>query len=324
MKVHPCLLVAACASAPAVAAERIELRMLTSWSPNYIGVPKIAERFADKVTAASAGSIGFTLTGPEGIPAFEQFTPVTLGIFDLLFTHGSFHLAHTGTGIALDAVSGTPAALRTSGLWAAVDTNYQSLGLKLLALPVSAMGYQIYLHEPIGEHCALDARRIRASPLYAPLLAALGATTVSIPASETREALLRGQLDGAAWTAVGSLDLRWSEANRYLLRPTFGSFTHQLLINLERWNALDADDQKLLLAAGAELEEKTYSRFRKYALKEENELKTRGMQTTNLCGDFLINLPRLWADGIWQLAAEHDGTAVPRLREQARAAGLTH
>lgn len=323
MRLLLCVLLAASAGVPAGAADGTDLRMLTSWSPHYIGVPKIAERFANKVTEASNGSIRFIVTGPEGIPAFEQFIPVTLGIFDLLFTHGGFHLDHTAVGSALDAVSAQPAALRESGLWTAVDARYREFGLKLLALPVSALGHQIYLREPIDAQCALAGRRIRGSALYAPLLAALGAITVTLPASATRAALDRRLVDGAAWTAVGSVELRWSEASRYLLRPFFGSFTHLLLINLERWEALGDAEQKLLLVAGAELETKTYARFRKYALKEENELKTRGMLTTNLCGEALATLPRRWADGIWQLAAEHDGEAVHALREQARTAGLT-
>jgi TRAP-type transport system periplasmic protein len=297
------------------AAPSMDLRVLSSWSPNYVGVPKVAERYAEKVTEAAGDTIRFSFTGPASIPAFEQFAPVALGIFDILFTHG--------IGVALDAVSAPPAALRESGVWAAVDEHYQRLGFKLLALPASPAGYQIYLREPIDESCDLADRRIRGSSMYATLLAGLGAETATLPASKTRAALAGRALDGAAWAAVGGAALGWSEASRYLLRPTFGSFTHLLLINRERFAAMPAADQRLLLAAGADLEDRTYLRFRKYALQEENALKTRGMLTTELCGHALAQAPQLWADGIWALAGERDGTTAQRLRELAREAGIS-
>ena len=80
-------------------AHALELRMLMAWSETYPGVTEMAERFAHRVDQASGGEVTLALTGPDSIPAFEQLLPVSLGIFDLLFTHGSFHLDTTGIGI---------------------------------------------------------------------------------------------------------------------------------------------------------------------------------------------------------------------------------
>lgn len=300
-----------------------ELRVLMSWSPAYIGVPKVAERFATKVGESSHGRLTFSFTDPGSIPASEQFTPVALGIFDILYTHGSLHTEHTTLGLALDAIEADPAALRASGVWAAADRHYSALGLKLLAMPVSSGGYQLFLRTPLDGACDLGGRRIRATPPFFGFLAALGAVPGELPLEQARRALEHGELDGTLWPAVGALYYRWDELHSHFLRPTFGAVTHLLLMNLASWNALEPADQTLLLAAGAELEEKSYRRFRKYANQEENAFKLRGLQTTSPCAATAADLGRQFSAHLWDYAIERGGAPLQEVRGLARAAGLT-
>ena len=307
----------------AVTAQALELRMLMAWDENYPGVPQMAERFARKVDEASGGEVTFALTGPDSIPPFEQLLPVSLGIFDILFTHGGFHLDTLGIGIALDAIAAEPDALHSSGVWDAVDAAYQKHGLKLIAIPVAASGYQVFLREPVTADCSLHGRKVRAAPSYARLLESLGARPVALPIAEVHDALGNKSLDGVAWSTIGTLGFKWYEVNRYLLRPTFGVVSHLLLMNLDTWQNLPLDLQRLLLEQGAKLEQKATTRFPKVAAGEINDLSVAGMQITSLCGKGARRLRNDWVEGVWQLAIDKSGDEARALRKLAEKAELT-
>ncbi len=307
----------------AASSHALELRMLMSWDDKYPGTSEMAERFARRVDEVSGGEVTFTLTGPDSIPAFEQLLPTSLGIFDLLFTHGAFHLDTTGVGLALDAIDTDPDTLHSAGIWDAVDKAYQKHGLKLLAIPVASNGYQIFLREPVTQSCSLDGRSIRAAPSYWHLIESLGARPVLLPIGEVHDALGNKTLDGVAWSTIGTLDFKWYEVNRYLMRPTFGVTSHLLLMNLDTWQNLPLDLQRLLLDQGAKLEQKAVTRFKKVAAGEMNDLNVTGMQITSLCHKGARRVKREWTEGIWQLAMEKSPDEVRALRALAEKAGAT-
>ena len=300
-----------------------EFRMLVSWTPTYEDVSQVAERYAHKLADASKGAIAFSFAGPESVPANDQFALVRLGIFDAVFTHGSFHGAATPLGLALDAVHADPATMRESGVWGATEAHYEALGLKLLAMPVSRIGHHLLLRDPVAADCTLAGRRLRGAPVYHGLLDALGAEAVAMPVAETRSALAQGTLDGIAWPALDPLHNHWHEATRYFTRPTFGNYTYLLLMNLERWRALDEDTRGLLRAQGVTLEVRTWKRSRKRASHPDAALNRQGLQASNLCGEQAEALSRYWAESVWAFTIEQGGAPLAALRDLARAAGLS-
>ena len=316
-----CLLLQAALSG---AASSTELRVLSSWTPDYIGIPQIVERFARKVEPRAESGLQFIFFGPEAVPAFDQLAAVQIGIFDVLFTLGLFHLDITGVGHALSALEAEPGALRDGGLWQSVDQHYESLGLKLLAIPTWHPGHQLLLREPVGADCTIQGRRIRGGALYQRLLEDLGALGNTLPRSEIKRALALRELDGVARPVAGSSTTDWAPLNRYFLRPGLGSAPHLLLMNLTTWQSLPQNLQQLLLEEGEALEIRTWKRSSRFIGLEEAGLNQQGLQATLLCDASLAALPRLWADNTWAVAGEKDRAAVQALREQARAAGLTH
>jgi len=300
-----------------------ELRMLMSWTPAYEDVAQVAERYARKLAEASQGTLGFTLAGPQSVPANDQLELVRLGVFDVVFTHGSFHSATTPLGLALDAVHADPASMRESGVWGAVEAHYEELGLKLLAMPVSRIGHHLLLREPVAADCTLTGRRLRGAPVYHGLLGALGAEAILMPVTEARSALAQGSLDGIAWSAVDPLHNHWYESTRYFTRPTFGNYTYLLLMNLERWRSLDETTRELLRAHGVTLEVRTWKRSRKRASHPDAALNRQGLQASNLCGAQAEALPRYWAESVWAFTIEQGGAALAAVRDLARAAGLS-
>lgn len=322
-----CIKTAAFVSALALAlpgqTRAADLQMLVGWSPGY-PVVEVAQTYAEMVAIASDGMFSIVTRGPETVSPFEQLEPVSAGVFDLLFTHPAYHTGTTGIALGLDASDGDPQLRRDSGAWDAVDAAYQEFGLKLLSLPVSGdVGFGILLKTPIGEDGGLRGRKIRASPLYQPLIEALGGSAVVLPPSEIYSSLERGVVDGAAWPIFGPLQFKWYEVAPYLLEPNFGVVTHQIFMNKAKWNTLTEEQQSVLLVVGADLEKSAYEEFSNRAATEISAMITEGAQITSLGDTQRASLTEIWRNGVWELAGNITNSGVEELRAQLRAVGAT-
>ena len=314
------LLALAISSAPSTAAE---YRMLTSWDKANPAVPLLAEGFAKNVEAASKGSIKFVLSGPETVPGFEQLQPVVAGAFHMLFTHGIYHYGTTGLSVGLDAVRGTIEERRASGLFEALDKHYQKIGIKVVAVALSAKtGYAFALKSPVTADGDLKGKKVRGTPAYHPLIRMLGGAPVVLPIPEVYTALEKGVIDGAASPVVGLLGVKWHEVAKYLAQPSFG-FTHQLfLMNLATWNRLPDADKKLLLDEGRKIEEVWYREYDRMAEAEVKELIAKGVTVSKL-GPSQDKLNAVWSEGLWDLAEKKSPNEAKELRAIAKAKGLT-
>ena len=166
-------------------AEAADFRMLSSWDKTNPAVAKLAEPFAKGVEAATNGSVRFVISGPETVPPFEQLQPASTGVFPLLFTHAIYHYGTTGVAVGMDAVRGDLEARRKSGMVEVLDKHYQKLGLKLVAVAISATkGYHIVLRAPVGPSGDLQGRKIRGTPSYHNVINMLGASPVVLPGGE--------------------------------------------------------------------------------------------------------------------------------------------
>ena len=99
-------------------AQATDLRMLSSYDLTSAYTREVAQRYIDKVQGASDGEVSISLNGPDVVPPFEQLQPVSVGVFDLLYTHGAYHTNTTGVGAAIapgsQKCSGTNADLLTA------------------------------------------------------------------------------------------------------------------------------------------------------------------------------------------------------------------
>jgi TRAP-type mannitol/chloroaromatic compound transport system substrate-binding protein len=305
-------------------AHAVDLQFAISWDPSITERIVVGEPFAKNVEAASNGGLKLLIKGPESIPAFEQLQPTRAGAVQLLLTHGAYHYGTTGIGVGLDAIDGPPSKRRDSGVWDMVDKDYQKLGLKLIGMPGSnKRGYHIMLREPLTTNGDLQGRKIRATPTYFPLLKLLGASAVTLSPGEIYTALEKGVIDGTTWPSTSMINTRYYEVAKFMIRPTFGNSTIVILMNLAAFNKLDEGQRKILLDEGRKMEDLYYTEFDRLSLKEEEELKARGVKVTELPDRFKEQLPQIWADGIWSLVEQKNPQEAKDLREAARKAGLT-
>jgi TRAP-type C4-dicarboxylate transport system substrate-binding protein len=98
-------------------------------------------------------------------------------------------------------------------------------------------------------------------------LKALGATPVFLSSGEVYQALQRGTIDGAVSGLTSMQDRTWGEVTKYLWMLYFCPTTSgHTVANLNSWNKLPADIQKIMLDTGREIELK----YRNGVVEKEN------------------------------------------------------
>ena len=298
-------------------------RLLTSWDPNHPSTKIVTTPYVEAIKDISKGSLTLSVSGPETVPPFEQMQPVQSGAFQLLVTHGAYHYGAVGFGMGIDAIKPDRKARRESGAWAAIDAAYQTRGMKILAMPTSVEGYQFVLRRPLGPDGDLKGMKIRATPGYIPLIDAFGGAPVNLPVGEVYQALQKGTVDGAAWTAIGVPTYRFNEVASILVRPFFGSSTYLVMMNLDAWKKLDAEKQKILLDAGIRIEESAAAPFSKLAADEQKEMLDKGMKLAEFGPRQKAFIEKHWAEGLWGLVERKEGDAGKALRAFIKGKGLT-
>lgn len=321
LRVMPAAAAVTLALTAADAAEARDLRLLSSWDSSYAAVDNVLMPFIEALDEAISDDFGVNVMGPETVPPFEQFDPVSRGLFDMLFTNGAYHFNEISVGMALDGVAGDTEALREAGIWDAVDAGYQEIGLKLIAVLYDLNGYHIILKEPLGEN-GLEGRRVRGTPIYHPAINVLGGSPVVLPGGEIYPALERGVIDGAAWPTVGAVSYRWFEVADYMMRPTFGQVGHLVLMNLDAWNGLDDETRSEIETAARSFEIEANGLFDTLVATESSALEDAGMTVTELSESLAQTLQSAWFGGVFDLAATRNTELIEEMRALATEAGL--
>lgn len=308
----------------AAAAAARELRMVAAFPESFIYAREIASPFMQRIAEETGGAVEIGLTGPDAVPALEQFEPVQSGVFDLLFTHPAYHAGVTPVGLAIDAIAADPAARRSAGVIDFIDRHYQALGMKLIAAPATgSKGFRYFLKEPIAGKPGLAGRKIRGTVSYHPMIEALGGTGVVISGGEVYSALQTGVVDGAAWGLNGAKDFKWYEVAKYMADPVFGQVGVMIFMNLDIWNGLDGQMQAAVERVAKELELSSIARFDTLAAQEKQELLDLGMQMTSFPDEEAVKFESLWSDGVWAIAGKTAPGPIAELRGIARDAGLS-
>lgn len=105
---------------------------------------------------------------------------------------------------------------------------------------------------PIKNLQELKGVPLRASGGAAQILKAWGATRVGMPMPETPEALQKGVVKGLFTSLEVMKDLKFAELCKYVTMTQTAVYPFAVVMNMDKWNALPKDVQKVLEALGPE------------------------------------------------------------------------
>lgn len=331
MKKHHVTLVAAAlaiALPTSVSAQNITLKYLTAWDKRYEGTPIIAYDYGKMVEEATNGRIKFQFSGPEVIKPNQQFQPTASGVFDLNLSVAPYYFGTTGVSMAFFAMPPSTEIWRENGYWEFSDKEMQRFGLKMISHLLggsTASMFQVMLKEPVDKSIKpLTGKKIRANALYRPVVEPLGGSMVNLSGGQIYAALQRGVVDGAAWPVLGAVNFKWYEVAKYMMRPRFGVSPYTVTMNLNKFNKMTKEDQKLLLDLGRKLEQKVPALFDDATNNEIAKLKELGVQETALEPTVGKNMVDGFIKGIWNLSMDGNKKTAGRvmeLYEMAKAKG---
>lgn len=299
------------------------LKLLASWPETMIFVKGSLQPFNKNLKEMSKGEMEISFSGPDVISAVEQFQPLQSGIFDMLLTMPAYHLGTTAIGAAVDAIKSDPTERREKGIFDYIDKHYQKLGVKVVAIiPTADMNFLTRV--PIeNANPSFKGLKIRALRTVSPLIKSLGGIPVVLPSGDVYTALQKGIIDGAAVITFGIIDLKWHEVTNYLVRPTFGSISGIILMNLKKYNSLPHHEQKIIVSVGIKSELDAVRFFQKQKSKEVKKLKELGMKVTCFRDEDARRLNSVFNDSIWSIVESKSGIETKRLHDFAISKGMT-
>jgi len=243
---------------------------------------------------------GGTLTPPD-----KCYDGVVKGISDI----GYSVLAYTRGKFPLTEVADLPLGIK-SGLVATklINEYYKKFNpkefneVKVMYLHGHGPGI-IHTKKAVRKLEDLKGMKIRCTGLAAKIAAALGATPVAMPMSETYDSLSRGVVDGSMAPMEALSTWKWGEVVKFTTEDYGASYSTGFFVvmNKDKWNALPPDIQKIIEKVNEEWIEKTG--------KVWDEIDKAGREFTLKLGNQIIPLSKeeneKWAKAVTPLLDDY-------------------
>jgi len=149
--------------------------------------------------------------------------------------------------------------------------------------------------KPVKSVADLKGLKIRESGGFAKLYGKLGASPVSMPVPDVYDALAKGTLDGfsgpiSAFTAYG-----FSEVCKYYNRISVGPGEGIWLMNLDRWNEMPPEIQKIM--------EETTKEFLEYSGPAGEQFAKDALKMIKDAGVTIVDFPASEQEKVYKAAA---------------------
>ena len=215
---------------------------------------------------------------------FQLGDAIRTGVVDVGNLPGAFYTKLMPEADAIKLSQFTIAEERGNGAWAYMnDLHNQKVNAWHLARQKDCVPFHLYLTRPIDKP-DLTGFKIRVTPIYRAFFASMGASMIRTKPGDVYTALERGTVDGYGWPTQGVLDLGWHEVTRYRVDPAFYRASVEVLVNLDRWNALTAEQRGVLEKAAAWMEG-LCSEDRSVNETERKRQAEAGIETITFSGD---------------------------------------
>ncbi len=300
-------------AAPAVAQERKDMVIVSTWGRDFPGLGTSAQRLAGRIEELTEGRIAVQyFAAGERVGAFDSFDEVASGNADAYigadyywkgkhpgwapFTAVPFGLTYT----EIDAW------MKFGGGQELLDKLGAEFGIK--GIPCGNTGVQMggWFNKEINSPEDLRGLKMRIPGLGGDVMAKVGASPVSLPGGQIYENLVSGAIDATEWVGPwNDFFLKLYEAAQYYYWPGMHEPGSQLSLgmNADFWSSLSSNEKDIITAASAE----------ENALQAAETNYNNGIYLNRLINDYGIEL-REFNDDVY----EAFGDAATEVIEEAR------
>ena len=237
--------VGALAFATSLCAAEVKLKAAAFLPVKAIYVQQFT-RFTDEVNKRCKGSVSISTVGPEAIKSLEQWNALKNGVVDMHYGPPNYYVGDVPEGDVISLARNESAEQRKNGAWKLInEVHNQKLNAWYLTHLMNGVRFHIYTSKP-AEGGKFDGLRLRSTPIYDTFFKSLGALPVRMAPPEVYTGLERGTVDGYGWPLWGIADFGWHKYTKYRYGPGFISAAVAILVNLDKWKALENGQRKCL------------------------------------------------------------------------------
>jgi TRAP-type mannitol/chloroaromatic compound transport system substrate-binding protein len=251
-------------SSSAPAGKTFNWVMQTTWSSGTMNF-WYAQQFAEDVKKMSGGRLNIDVK-PDGavVKAFDTLDAVHNGTVEMAHAWDGYWMGQMPAAAFFAATPGGMGAQEYTAwildgegmnLW---QEMYDNGGYNVHVVPGGVITPEVMYHsnEPITTLEDIKGKKVRGVGFWGELEDKLGASVVALPGSEVYQALERGVVDAAEFSAPNvNLDLGFHEVSDYIVGPGIHQLTslYSVTVNKDKWNELPEDLQNIVRVAGENL-----------------------------------------------------------------------
>ncbi|MBI5969180.1 MAG: C4-dicarboxylate TRAP transporter substrate-binding protein [Deltaproteobacteria bacterium] len=286
------------------------------------GVPFTQELYwwLDEVEKRSAGRIKFERYPGESLAkAAEQVDALESGMADVAL----FVPTYTPGKLPLNTIIALPFSLQYGWVNA---TSYRQLVHQVSEVKAEftkhnirvvssyATGpYYVFSTKPIREFGDFKGKKIIGTGPIAALLKAIGAAPLGIVITESYEALQRGTADGAVYGPSAAGTYHMEEVCKYLLKLPLGGVCGPIGMNINTWNKLPADIQKMIDALPPEHAKAVHKIYQIDGDGKYMEIfKKAGVESMEPSAELMSEVRKIAKDVVWgKWAQDQEARKLP-------------
>jgi len=244
---------------PALAQERRELTMVTTWPKNFPGLGTGAQRVADRITAMTDGGLTVNLyAAGELVGAFDSFDAVSSGNADCW--HGAAYYWQ-GKSQAFNFFTSVPFGMTANEIeawtnWGGGQELWDELNARFNVISFSAgnTGVQMggWFRSEVNTPEDFNGLTMRMPGLGGEVMRRMGAAVVSLPGGEIFPSLQSGAIDATEWVGPwNDLAFGFYRVASFYYYPGFHEpgTALEFGMNLDVWNSLSSEYQAIVRAA---------------------------------------------------------------------------
>lgn len=308
------------APTPAAAeGETFQLTLVTS-QPKSQFDNRVIPLLSELIEVRSNGRIKIqVIGGPELVPPFQALEYLKRETMDIGYLVAAY-LARSVPEFDSVYLGESPSHLRESGALELLnELLIEKHGVRNLG---SLQGSsRVFISNKRIEKASFAGLKMRVTPGTSSEIAeALGATTVTIPATEFYTALERGVVDGGRWPIVPIATWKLNEVAKYIILPPYlEGPSYVLLIREVVWQALPSDLQKIMTDTIVQLEDDFFFSTMGYQTATINQFEVTGtMESIVLSPEEAAKYKSVAERAAWQVLKEHSPEWGPRFEALLR------
>ncbi len=248
-------------SIPVQAQEKaMKLRLSTFWPPQH-PFTKLLGEWGKDVEKATSGRITVTVFAASTLsPTMQVYDNTVKGVVDV----GANLLAYSPGRLTLSEVLQQPLGYRNGYQGSKLANAYYKKfkpkefdDVQVMFLHGAAPGF-IFTKNPVKSTADVKGLRIKANAENADIVRNLGASPVTMPVTETYDALSRGVVDGCLFPLEALQGFKIGEVVKTVIENYGMSYLTSMyvIMNKAKWNAISAADQKAIEKTNDEYNEK--------------------------------------------------------------------